>query len=104
MATKKTTTTKRKSAVKTTPKRAKSSPKRAKAPVMRSFRVAQAEAPFFTFKLTKQTLYWLVLSAVVVAFTLWILKLQSDIEDIYNSIDATNNAVIEVPQTHHKKR
>lgn len=89
MATKKTTTTKRKQPAK--------SSRRAKAPQVRSFRVAPENAPFLTFKLTKQTLYWLVLSAVVIAFTLWILKLQSDIQDIYNSIDASNSTIIEVP-------
>jgi len=89
MATKKTTTTKR--------KRVTTSTKRKKSPEMQSFRVARDDVPFFTFKLTKQTLYWLVLSAVVVAFTLWILKLQSDIQEIYNSIDANNSALINGP-------
>lgn len=89
MATKKTTTTKRKRTTKTTKK----------APEMKSFRVAKEDTPFFTFKLTRQTLYWLVLSVVVVAFTLWILKLQADIQDIYNSIDANSSAIIDMPMT-----
>lgn len=87
MATKKTTTTKRKRTVKTTKK----------APEMKSFRVAKESTPFLTFRLTKQTIYWLILSAVVVAFTLWLLKLQSDIQDIYNNIDANSSAAIETP-------
>lgn len=94
MATKKTTTTKRKRAVKTTKK----------APEMKSFRVAKEETPFFTFRLTKQTVYWLILSAVVIAFTLWLLKLQSDIQDIYNNIDANSNSVIDVPLTTDNKK
>ncbi len=89
MVTKKTTTPKRKRTVKTT--------KRAKASEAKSFRVAPEDVPFFTFKLTRQTLYWLVLSVVVIAFTLWILKLQSDIQDIYNSIDANSSTIIEGP-------
>lgn len=96
MATKKTTTTKRKRTVKST--------RRAKAPEIRSFRIAPEDVPFMTFKLTRQTLYWLVLSAVVVAFTLWILKLQSDIQEIYDSIDANNSTIIEVPTGIEKKK
>jgi hypothetical protein len=93
MATKKTTT-KRKSPAKRSRKSAE----------MKSFRIAKEETPFLTFKLTKQTLYWLVLAVVVIGFTLWILKLQSDIQDIYNSIDASSNAPVEmtVPTEKHK--
>lgn len=89
MATKKTTTTKR--------KRVSPAAKRKKSLEMKSFRVARNDVPFFTFQLTKQTLYWLVLGAVVVAFTLWILKLQSDIQEIYNTIDANNSTIINGP-------
>ena len=87
MATKKTTTTKRKRIVRSIKK----------TPQVKSFRVTKDDTPFFTFKLTRQTVYWLALSAVVIAFTLWILKLQSDIQDIYNSIDANNSTVIDIP-------
>lgn len=64
---------------------------------VRSFRVAKPESPFFTFSITKQTVYWLVLSAVVLVFGLWLIKLQSDIQGIYDSIDATNAEQIEIP-------
>jgi hypothetical protein len=41
-----------------------------------------------TFRVTKQTVYWLVLGAVVILFSTWILRLQADIQSIYDSIDA----------------
>lgn len=48
-------------------------------------------------KPTVQTLYWLVIGVVVVAFSLWILKLQDDISKIYDSIDRANieNSIVE---------
>jgi hypothetical protein len=43
--------------------------------------------PFFTFSLTRQTVYWLVLGVILIVFALWITKLQSDIQSIYDTID-----------------
>lgn len=48
------------------------------------------ETEFMTFRITKQTLYWLVLGAVVILFTLWLSKLQSDIQTLYDQIDASS--------------
>lgn len=60
---------------------------------MASFRRTTAETPFLTLRFTKQTVYWLVICAMAIVFTLWILKLQSDIEEIYNSIDANSSTL-----------
>ena len=54
---------------------------------IKSFRVSKPEQPFMTFSLTRQTVYWLVLGVVVIVFALWITKLQSDIQSIYDTID-----------------
>lgn len=59
------------------PKQAEFSPK--------SFEIAEGPRPFVQFKITRQTIYWLILLAVISALTLWILKLQLDIMDILNS-------------------
>lgn len=64
---------------------------------IRSFRVAKPDTPFLTFSITRQTLYWLVLAGVVLVFGLWLIKLQSDIQAIYDSIDATNAEQIDMP-------
>ncbi len=44
---------------------------------------------FMTFRVTRQTVYWLVLGAVVVLFAVWIMKLQADVQSIYDEIDAS---------------
>jgi hypothetical protein len=54
---------------------------------VKSFRVSKPEVPFFTFSLTRQTVYWLVLGVILIVFALWITKLQSDIQSIYDTID-----------------
>lgn len=45
------------------------------------------EQSFMTFRLTRQTLYWLVLGVIVILFTMWIMKLQADVQSIYDQID-----------------
>ena len=97
MATTKKSTTKKAVATKKAPatrkqasSRAGSSKKKiANASTVKSFRVSRPEQPFLTFAITKQTLYWIVLGIVIITFGLWINKLQSDVQAIYDSIDAS---------------
>ncbi len=56
-----------------------------------------------TFTPTKQSLYWLVLGVIVICFATWILKLQSDIQAIYDSIDANSDTTIMQPIKHDTK-
>lgn len=51
------------------------------------------EQSFMTFRVTKQTLYWLVLGLVVILFTVWIMKLQADVQSIYDQIDANTQTM-----------
>ena len=91
MATKKKPTTK-KTATKTTKRPATKRTTRAKKnEEMRSFRVYKETEPFFSFRVNKQTIYWLVIAVIAIAFTAWILKFQSDINDIYNQIESMQN-------------
>lgn len=64
---------------------------------MSSLRLQKQTTPFITASVGRETLYWIVLGVVVISFTLWIMKLQSDIQAIYDSIDATNSEVIDLP-------
>jgi hypothetical protein len=64
-----------------------------KKPAIKSFRVSPRDEPFMSMSLTRQSLYWVVLGIVVIAFAVWILKLQSDIQDIYDSIDYAEAAI-----------
>ncbi len=116
MATKKTTTKSRTASAtkkKAAPARSRA-PKAAststrvrtkKAANVQSFRLAKQTTPFMTTSTSRETVYWLILGIVVIAFTAWIMKLQSDIQAIYDSIDTSNNAVLEIPSDHvnHKK-
>lgn len=53
----------------------------------KSFQIAANPKPFVTFKITQQTIYWLILLAFITFFTLWILKLQIDVTNILNSLE-----------------
>ena len=75
----------KKTAAKSVKKVVKSAPrKRASvksAAEMKSFRLYKEPKSFVTFKVTRQTLYWIVLLAVIIFTQLWILKVQMDIAD-----------------------
>ena len=62
-----------------------------KAPVMRSFRVAQDDQDFTGFRITKQTVYWIILVAFIIFAQLWILKLQIEVATL---IDAQQSQLL----------
>lgn len=63
-----------------------------------SFKLIKSDTPFLTFTPTLQTLYWAILGVVVIAFTVWMLKMQSDIQAIYDQIDQSiSTSDYEVP-------
>lgn len=49
---------------------------------MRSFHIAQDQPPFTSFKITKQTVYWIILVAFIIFAQLWIIKLQVDVANL----------------------
>ena len=59
--------------------RKKTAPK--KTAEMKSFHIYKEPKSFTTFKITRQTVYWLILLAFIVFTQLWILKIQMDIAD-----------------------
>lgn len=67
-----------------TPIKRKVAPKK---PAMQSFQRAEEAEPFMTFKITRQTIYWIIIAAISVAFVVWIYRLQSDINDLYSQVD-----------------
>lgn len=50
-----------------------------KAAEMQSFRLYRDEVPFTTVRVTRQTIYWIILLAFIILTQLWILKIQIDI-------------------------
>ena len=63
----------------------------APAPV-RSFRPAKPDEPFFTFRITHQTIYWLILAVIVVSLAAWVLSISIRVQKIYDQIDAAERA------------
>ena len=78
VASKKPAVTKKAAAAKTTP--------------VRSFRVSPNDPTFKTFKITRQTVYWVVIVSFIIFMQLWILSLQIEtsnyIEEQLSSLDS----------------
>lgn len=92
----------KKTAVKRAPAKAASKTKVTRKAVpkqsgMQSFHRAPAPTPFFTFELTKQTLYWAILCAIVLALGVWVMSLNIQVQKIYDQIDATNQIINDIP-------
>ncbi len=99
MPTKKSITKSTKSAKATKPRSA--TKKSSKAPAVQSLRLTKSQTPFLTVKPSIQSVYWIILGVVVIGFAVWILKLQADIDSIYDSI-STGNTVITEPASRMK--
>ncbi len=73
-----------------------------KRPVKSANKSAYAEKrEFMSVQPNRETAYWVVLGIVVVIFGLWINNLQSDIQAIYDQIDASamNEPAMVAPTT-----
>lgn len=62
--------------------------KRTATPEMRSFHVAKDVPPFTTFKVTRQTLYWVILVSFIVFAQLWIISLQVEVASLLDAQQA----------------
>lgn len=65
-----------------------------KAPVVKSFRVSRPAEPFLTFRITNQTLYWLILAILVVGLGVWVTVISYRVQDIYDQIDTTDSQTL----------
>jgi hypothetical protein len=86
MPTKKSTTKKAPAKKKTTvtSKKASSS---AKTSVLSGVTLRKEQEDFMTFRITRETIYWMILGLVVILFTIWLMRLQADIQSLYDQID-----------------
>ncbi len=62
---------------------------RKKAPEMRSFRLSPEDRKFLEVGFTRQTVYWLILSGVILSFGLWIINLNDRVQQIYDQVDSS---------------
>jgi len=51
------------------------------------FRPTKEQTPFLSFTFTTQSLYWLILSALVLALGAWVMYLNVKIQDIYDQVE-----------------
>lgn len=77
---KKSTTAKATTTRKTTAKKPKTVP-------AQSFRRYNDATPFMTFKFTQQSLYWLILSVIVLALGAWVMYLNVQIQNLYDQVE-----------------
>ena len=59
---------------------------------VQSFKRADESEPFLTFRITNQTLYWLILSLFVLALGMWVVNINDKVQKIYDEIDRVNAA------------
>jgi len=84
---------------KTTTKRKKTTRKSPKKTVMQSFKRSPEPEPFMTFKITQQTVYWVIITLLSATFMIWLLKIQSDITVIYNQVEQMQRVNLDMPIT-----
>jgi hypothetical protein len=58
-------------------------------PKMRSFRVSPNNPGFRTFKVTRQTAYWVIILSFIIFMQLWILSLQLETSNYIEQESAT---------------
>lgn len=90
MATKKTT--RKKPAA----KRSSTKKRTTKNPVYKTFKVTNPDAPFFSVRITAQTVYWTILSLAVLAFGLWVIALQLQANSLYEDMQAEQTYITPV--------
>lgn len=47
-----------------------------KTPKLKSFQVSKSDAPFMTFKITEQTVYWTILLSLITILFIWVINIQ----------------------------
>lgn len=53
-----------------------------------SFKLQPNDRPFIQFRLSRQTLYWTVLSLIILALGTYVVYLQTEISNIYDQVNA----------------
>lgn len=53
---------------------------------MQSFVIAKTNKPFMTFQFTEQTVYWVILLALIAILFMWVLNIQIDTLRAVNAI------------------
>ncbi len=86
-----------KSNLKTTVRRVSASKPKSSTSSMKSFVPSRSSEPFFTFRISHQTLYWFILAVIVLALGIWVININDKVQRIYDEIDATNSLINSMP-------
>jgi hypothetical protein len=65
----------------------KTTSKKTKVVAPQSFRPYNDKTPFMTFKFTQQSIYWLILSVLVIALGAWVMYLNVKIQNLYDQVE-----------------
>lgn len=68
-----------------------------------SFKLQPNERPFVQFSLTRQTVYWSLISLLILVLGIYVVKLQMEISTIYDQID-TNSIQTDAADTNVPKK
>lgn len=56
---------------------------------LESFKVQKETKPFMSFKITEQTVYWLVVVLLIFLLGIWVLNIQMDLSKLLDQIEYT---------------
>jgi len=56
---------------------------------LESFKIQKETGPFMSFKITEQTVYWLVVVLMVFLLGIWVLNIQMDLSELLDQIEYT---------------
>lgn len=65
---------------------------------IRSFRRSPEEPPFFQFRITQQSVYWLILCLLVLGLGVWVVTLSVKVQSLYDQIE-TSSVQTETPSS-----
>lgn len=84
--------------------KAKSTAKKPTKRVRTRIALDKADRPFMTVRVTRQTIYWGIISAAVLALGVWVIDINDKVMRIYDQIDQSTLETEESMMTDLKKR
>jgi hypothetical protein len=58
----------------------------------RSFKKSPSPSPFVTLKFTHQSVYWTILSLLVLALGVWVINLNVKVQKVYDQVDQSRSS------------
>lgn len=77
----------------------KSSSSKSKEAPMRSFHRSPDQPPFFSYRITQQSIYWLILCLLVLALGIWVITLSVRVQSLYDQVETTSSQLNSSPST-----